>query len=114
MFGSPQLDLVPPITAKELSPSSFFRRAEKLSMANPFRFILFRTLCTNQTLRKLRISRVFSLLRTLAKTMEGWGAKGQTYASDQVIFGRFPGSLWVETSRCTLADPAKSGTARPL
>jgi|SRR5579859_3108498 len=52
----------------------FFLSAScKPSTANPFRFILFRTLCTNRTHRKRRISPVFSLLRTLAKTMGGWG-----------------------------------------
>src|SRR5579859_8183469 len=53
---------------------TFFLSANcKPSTANPFSFNLFRTLCTNQTLRKRRISLVFNLLRTLAKTMGDGG-----------------------------------------
>src|ERR1700758_68434 len=45
----------------------------KTANHNSFRFNYFCTLCTNQPRRKRRISPVFSLLRTLAKTMAGWG-----------------------------------------
>jgi hypothetical protein len=71
--------------------------------ANPFRFILFRTLCTNQTHKKRRISPVFNLLRTLAKTMAGWG-----YIKSKARrgFHSFPLSLAPGDSRkgCTLSS----------
>ena len=69
MFASPQLDLVRPIAAKELISLLFLWPNCKPSTANSFSFNLFRTLCTNQTHRKRRISPVFNLLRTLAKTI---------------------------------------------